>query len=359
MSIAVPRQRSDGSTPTAAHELSALPPARRPRWWTELLLVVVLYAAYSAGRMLARGDVETALDHGRQILHVERVLHIDIELVLNEVLTRVTALGVVCDFAYATLHYVVTPAVLVWIWKRYPGRYRAARTWLAISTVLGLFGFVLLPTAPPRLLPDSYGFVDTMAQYASFGWWGSEASAPRGLGGMTNQYAAMPSLHVGWSLWCGVLMWRYGRSRALRTLGVAYPLLTVFVVMATANHYLLDAVGGALVMLAGALLVRPSLRLTGRWRGSVEAWLAVRSAERAGAGTSAQPAPGKTAPGKTAPARAGAGEPLAAPARHGSLDGTPLIVQQTARIEPDTGPPPGGARRGGLEPEHDSAVGGP
>ncbi len=240
------------------------------------MLVVLVYATYSSGRLLARGDVETALDHGRRILEIEQFLHINPERALNEVVTRVTALGVFFDFAYATLHYVVTPAVLIWVWRRFPGRYRAVRTWLALSTVLGLIGFILLPTAPPRLLPDSYGFVDTMAQYASFGWWGAEASAPRGLGGMTNQYAAMPSLHVGWSLWCGLLLWRYARAPWVRALGVIYPLLTIVVVMATANHYLLDAVGGALVMGLGLLLVRPALRLTSRWRNLAEQRLADR-----------------------------------------------------------------------------------
>ncbi|WP_189132342.1 phosphatase PAP2 family protein [Wenjunlia tyrosinilytica] len=258
-------------------------PARRLRWWTELLLIGALYGAYSFGRLLARGDVSTALDHGKRILHVERVLRLDMERALNGLLTHSTAVGVACDFAYAALHYLVTPAVLLWMWHRRQKHYSAVRTWLAISTVLGLVGFTLMPTAPPRLLERSYGFVDSMAQYASFGWWGSEASAPRGLGGMTNQYAAMPSLHVGWALWCGVLLWRYGRSPAVRVLGVLYPLVITFVVMATANHYLLDAVAGAAVMGIGALLARPAMRLADRLRST---WDACRGGNAAGDGPS-------------------------------------------------------------------------
>lgn len=122
--------------------------------------------------------------------------------------------------------------------------YRFARTWLMTSTLVGLIGFTLAPTAPPRLLAGGHGFVDTMAQYSSYGWWGGDASAPRGLGGLTNQYAAMPSLHVGWSLWCGIVLWRYGRTRFVRALGIAYPLGTTLVVMGTANHYFLDALAG-------------------------------------------------------------------------------------------------------------------
>lgn len=129
------------------------------------------------------------------------------------------------------------------------------------STFIGLIGFTLYPTCPPRLLHSAQGFVDTMAHYSAWGWWGGEASAPRGLGGMTNQYAAMPSLHVGWSLWCGVILWRLGGgSRLVRTAAVAYPLITTIVVMGTANHYFLDAVAGAAVMGAGLLLTPVVLR---------------------------------------------------------------------------------------------------
>jgi hypothetical protein len=99
-----------------------------------------------------------------------------------------------------------------------------------------------------------------MAQYSSYGWWGGQASAPRGMGAMTNQYAAMPSLHVGWALWCGVMLWRYGGTRLTKILGVAYPLLTALAVMGTANHYFLDAAAGVVVMGAGLLLAPRLLR---------------------------------------------------------------------------------------------------
>ncbi|MFD3567931.1 phosphatase PAP2 family protein [Streptomyces sp. NPDC058667] len=244
---------------------------RRPRWWAELSLIGVVYAAYTGGRLLVRGDEASAVDHGLAILRVEQTLGIDAEHPLNRLFTDVPALGIPADFAYASLHYLVTPAILVWLFLRGPARYRAARTWLMLSTLLGLVGFTLLPTCPPRLLDPAYGFTDTMARFSAYGWWGGEASAPRGLGGLTNQYAAMPSLHVGWALWCGVLLWRYGRTPAAKALGVAYPLLTTVVVMGTANHYLLDAVAGAAVMGAGLLLTPYALRLANRVRGTVEA----------------------------------------------------------------------------------------
>ncbi|MFW6693546.1 phosphatase PAP2 family protein [Streptomyces sp. MAR4 CNX-425] len=233
----------------------------RQRWWTELLLVVVVYVAYSMGRLLARGDVTMAVDNGLALLDIEKTLHINFEDPLNRLFTAHAVLGVPADFIYASLHYVVTPVVLVWLWLRHRVDYRRYRTWLLLSTVIALVGFILMPTCPPRLLDPAYGFVDTMAQYSSYGWWGGEASAPRGLGGLTNQYAAMPSLHVGWALWCAVVLWRHAPHTPVRLLGVAYPLITTIVVMGTANHYFLDAVAGAAVMGLGWLLLRPSLRL--------------------------------------------------------------------------------------------------
>lgn len=233
----------------------------RPRWWAELPLILLVYAVYSAGRLLARGDVTTAVDHGLAILRIEKIFYLNAEHPLNRLFTREPWLGIPADFWYASLHYLVTPALLVWIFRSRTVRYRAARTWLLTSTFIGLIGFTLMPTCPPRLLSASHGFVDTMAQYSDYGWWGGEASAPRGLGSMTNQYAAMPSLHVGWALWCGVMLWRYGGTRLTKVAGVAYPLITTIVVMGTANHYFLDALAGAAVMGVGLLMTRPVLRL--------------------------------------------------------------------------------------------------
>ncbi|MFI8005199.1 phosphatase PAP2 family protein [Streptomyces sp. NPDC086010] len=257
------------------HATTATPSSGpRPRWWTELPLIAVVYGLYSAGRLLVREDVPAAVEHGLAILRLEKSLHLNAEHPLNRLLTAHPSLGIPADFAYASLHYLVTPAVLIWLFRRRTAVYRAARTWLMTSTLLGLVGFTLMPTCPPRLLDAHHGFVDTMAQYSAYGWWGAGASAPRGLSGMTNQYAAMPSLHVGWALWCGVLLWRHGRHPLVRAAGVAYPLLTVLVVMGTANHYFLDAVAGAAVMAVGALLTRPFMRIADGVKGRVAALFA-------------------------------------------------------------------------------------
>ncbi|KUF17233.1 phosphatase PAP2 family protein [Streptomyces silvensis] len=258
-------------------------PRVRLRWWTELPLILLVYGAYSAGRLLARGDVTTAVDHGLSLLRIEKAVHLNLEHPLNRLFTAHASLGVPADFWYASLHYLVTPLILIWMFRSKAVHYAAARTWLMVSTLIGLIGFTLMPTCPPRLLDAKHGFVDTMAQYSDWGWWGGQASAPRGLGGMTNQYAAMPSLHVGWSLWCGVMLWKYGRTPLAKAVGVIYPLFTTIVVMGTANHYFLDAVAGVAVMGVGLLLVKPVRRAADRIKGRLRPVAAVAGGGRSAA----------------------------------------------------------------------------
>ncbi|NJP50757.1 phosphatase PAP2 family protein [Streptomyces sp. SBST2-5] len=285
-------------------------PATRLRWWTELPLIVLVYACYSAGRLIVRGDVADAVDHGLAILRMEKALHLNAEHPLNRLFTNEPWIGIPADFWYASLHYLVTPAILVWLFRCRSVRYRAERTWLMTSTFIGLIGFTLLPTCPPRLLDASHGFVDTMAQFSSWGWWGGEASAPRGLGGMTNQYAAMPSLHVGWALWCGVMLWRYSSSRWARTAAVVYPLVTTIVVMGTANHYFLDAAAGAAVMGAGLLLTPFALRTADRVKARLRTGTAAVPAAGSASGAAVGSPSGAVAASSAAADTSGAGSPI-------------------------------------------------
>jgi hypothetical protein len=232
-------------------------PRLRPRADRELLLLAALYVCYSLARLAADDDVARAVTNAHRLLGVEAVVHLDVERWLNALVSGLPLLALLASYWYAALHYVVTPAVLVWVYRRHPGHYRRARTALVVATGLGLVGFVLLPTAPPRMLP---GFVDTLAGTAGQGWWAGDASAPKGLGGLTNELAAMPSLHVGWALWCAWVVLLAGRRRWLRVLAVAYAAGTVLVVVGTANHYVLDAAGGAAVLAVGVLVTSVAAR---------------------------------------------------------------------------------------------------
>ncbi|MET9732995.1 phosphatase PAP2 family protein [Streptomyces sp. NPDC006458] len=302
----------------------------RLRWWSELPLILLVYACYSAGRLLARGDASTAVDHGLAILRIEKVLHLNAEHPLNRLFTREAWLGVPADFWYASLHYLVTPVLLIWVFRSRALHYRAARTWLMTSTFLGLIGFTLMPTCPPRLLDAAHGFVDTMAQYSSYGWWGGEASAPRGLGGLTNQFAAMPSLHVGWSLWCGVMLWRLGGTRLAKVAAVVYPTVTTIVVMGTANHYFLDAAAGAAVMGAGLLLTPLVMKLADRIfrRGAAKTELSTSASEDARApivSGGCQTSTGERIPRQRESAFPAAAGPDSSPAEAG--DGAPAAAR--------------------------------
>jgi hypothetical protein len=232
--------------------------AHRKAWMAirglrEIILIGGVYALYDVTRYFVAGDHDAAVRHGRAIYHFEQRIGLDPEHWLNKLVSPHVLLAVPSDYIYATLHYIVTPAVLIWLWRRHSSSYTSARTVLMWTTVVGLVCFSLLPVAPPRLLP---GFIDTMARYSHYGWWSTAASAPRGFGHDTNQYAAMPSLHVGWAVWSGWQMIQHGRHRVTRVLGVIYPLVLSFVVVATANHYFLDVVAGFAAVLVGAGIAR-------------------------------------------------------------------------------------------------------
>lgn len=226
---------------------------RTPLWLRELLFLAVVYIGYELSRGVAKSTSSIATRNGWGILGWERAANLNPEQILTEALISVTPLAVIAAYFYSTMHYLITPVVLVWLYRSHQRAYRPARTALAFSTLLGLVGFYLLPTAPPRLLATA-GIPDALFHVRDWGWWGGEGSVPRGLGALTNQLAAMPSLHVGWALWCGYLIHRHARRGWVRTLGVLYPLMTTMVVLATGNHYLLDAVAGAAVMGLGTLL---------------------------------------------------------------------------------------------------------
>jgi hypothetical protein len=220
----------------------------------ELALLAALYAGYVVARSAIGVHPVAAHLRGQQILDAESLLHLDVERGLNEVAIAIPAVGLVLAYLYATLHYVVTPVVLLWIALRRREGYVRARNALLGATALGLVCYWLLPTAPPRLLDE--GFTDVMAYFHAAGWWGEAASAPRGLEGLTNQFAAFPSLHVGWAMWVALTLRDNLRSAWLRRWVWVYPVLMTVDVMATANHYLLDAVAGIACVWLGHRVAR-------------------------------------------------------------------------------------------------------
>ncbi|MFJ8488019.1 phosphatase PAP2 family protein [Streptomyces sp. NPDC094038] len=223
---------------------------RRPRLWFEILLIAVSYWTYSLIRNAVPEQRAQALRNADWIWQAERGLGIAVEESVNHAVNSVNWLIVGMNYYYATLHFVVTLGVLVWLYRSHPGRYAAARLALFATTGVALLGYYLFPLAPPRLM-NGGRFVDTVMVHHT---WGSMASGD--LKHMSNQYAAMPSMHIGWSLWCGLTIFALASIPWVRLLGLLYPTATLLVIVATANHFWLDAVGGALCLTFGFTAAR-------------------------------------------------------------------------------------------------------
>ncbi|MEU9303508.1 phosphatase PAP2 family protein [Streptomyces sp. NPDC048269] len=223
---------------------------RRPRIWFEIVLIAVSYWTYSLIRNAVPEQKTAALANADWIWSAERTLGIAVEQSVNHAVNSVTWLVVGMNYYYATLHFVVTIGVLVWIYRFHPGRYAATRLVLFATTGVALVGYYCYPLAPPRLMNGQH-FVDTVLVHHT---WGSMASG--NLKHMSNQYAAMPSMHIGWSLWCGLTIFAVASAPWARMLGLLYPAATLVVIVATANHFWLDAVGGMLCLTFGYTLSR-------------------------------------------------------------------------------------------------------
>ncbi|MFD9971506.1 phosphatase PAP2 family protein [Streptomyces sp. NPDC059017] len=236
-----PMVTEDGPAPEQSR-LRRLRSVRRPRIWFEILLIAVSYWTYSLIRNAVPEQKAQALRNADWIWEAEKALGIAVEQTVNHAANSVTWLIVTMNYYYATLHFIVTIGVLVWLYRRHPGRYAPTRLVLFATTGVALVGYYLYPLAPPRLM-NGQDFIDTVLVHHT---WGSMASG--NLKTMSNQYAAMPSMHIGWSLWCGLTIFVLAKAPWGKILGLLYPTLTLIVIVATANHFWLDAVGGLLCL---------------------------------------------------------------------------------------------------------------
>jgi hypothetical protein len=244
----------------ATHPFGPLLPTRfrrvrRPILWQEIAFILLSYWIYSLIRDAVPQHERPALQHAASVLKLEKTLHIDFEHPVNRFFDAVHwggwhYLANVANYYYAVMHFVIVIGVLVWLYVKRPLYYRAARTVLYATNAVAAVGFWLYPLAPPRML-TSRGFIDTLVKYHT---WGSLASG--GVSKISNQYAAMPSLHIGWSLWAGLCLFALAKPWWLRVLGLAYPVATFFVIVGTANHYVLDAVGGVVALAIGFVIQR-------------------------------------------------------------------------------------------------------
>lgn len=239
--------------------------ATRLRWWREVLYIAIFYGIYTWTRNQfgsASVDSTIAHNHALWIISAEKAIGFFIEPGFQQHFLGWKFFIQFWNVFYGTFHFVVTGGVLAWLFARYRHDYSVWRNTLAFTTALALVGFSLFPLMPPRLLSadddefgaghgnphfqDDYGFVDTLAEYG--GLWSFNEGA---MAKVSNQYAAMPSLHFAWSSWCVAGTWGRIRRRWLRALTLLYPAATLFAIVVTANHFWLDAVGGAIVLGVG------------------------------------------------------------------------------------------------------------
>lgn len=244
-----PSSRGTGRTVIALRTTRATLAAPGVR---EVALLTALWFTYAFSRVIASDDLGPARARAADLLHLEQLLHLDVESWLNHTLTPLSQVAVPMSFWYASLHYLVTPAVLVFLFVRHRAEYPRARNAIVIGSAIGLACYVLFPTAPPRLMPGG-AYLDTLVSTSDVGWWSGQTSLPSGLGQMANELAAMPSLHVGWTIWVAWAVWRH-TNVAGRAAAVLYAVGTTLVVVATGNHWVLDAVAGAVVIAVGIVV---------------------------------------------------------------------------------------------------------
>ncbi len=231
------------------------PPLRR-RLLREAVLLALLWGAYSVGRLIAAQHTGHAFFHADEVWSVERGLQLPNEAHLQTWLLQWPLSIRAANSYYAWVHFPATVACLAWLFVRRPRHYLWFRRVLASITAAALMIHLIYPLAPPRMLPQ-HGFVDAGVRF------GQSVYGPvAGSNGLANQFAAMPSLHVGWALAVALAL-AAATSGKLRVLWFAHPAITFVVVVVTANHFWLDGLVSA-TLVAVAVAIQP-------WPGGVEA----------------------------------------------------------------------------------------
>jgi membrane-associated phospholipid phosphatase len=229
---------------------------RLPRGWAHLALQfafwIGFYVAYQLARGVAdRGGVATAFANGEWIIDFQRSLGSMVELTLQRAVESSGLLVQLTSVTYWLSQFVVVGIALIWVYLRAHERFYGFRNVLIVGNLIGLVGYVLLPTAPPRMFPEA-GFVDTLAAHSTVNHSSTFVAFA------SNPYAAMPSLHALDALIVSVVMATVVRRRWAKALWLAWAPWVWFAVMATGNHFWLDVAAGVLVAgIAAAIVYRP------------------------------------------------------------------------------------------------------
>jgi len=214
----------------------------------EIGALVVLYGFYEVVRGAGGENVQTALSNTADIVALEQAAGIYVERGVQQAFEAIPFAPTLLGLAYVLLHFAGTAAALVWVHRRHPDRFPIVRTTFVVATALALVGYVFFPAAPPRLA--ALGFSDTVTSST-----GLDLSSDL-LGALYNPFAAVPSLHFGYALIVGVVLAVVAEGRAWRIAGALYPGTMLLIIVATGNHFILDAMLGGVVVVAGWLVAR-------------------------------------------------------------------------------------------------------
>jgi hypothetical protein len=220
-----------------------------PHGWRDALRQVSLfglvYLAYRVGRGVVEGNANAAFAHARDLISLERTLHLFVEPSVQTWASGSHVVIVVASWLYVNAQTSVTLAALLYLYMQHNRRFYFVRNMFMIAMGIALVGYVVFPTAPPRFMPE-WGFADSVAEFAHVNIDGHNAS----ISALTNLYAAVPSMHVAFALMIGWTLARLVRNPVGRVLWILYPFVMTFVIVVTANHFIFDALLGA--MTAGA-----------------------------------------------------------------------------------------------------------
>ncbi len=272
---------------TTTMEEVAVPPQRREHqlfWWKEAVIVVAFYAVYSwtrnlfgSNKIASTGVPQQAFTNAERVIRWEQSIGMYHEQTVQSWFLSYDWFIQIWNTFYGTAHFVVTLGVFILLFVKRKDVFAGWRNTLAVMTGLAIIGFAYFPLMPPRLLDQpcpyeqtdgsvlgyggdciwsplrgadgTFGFVDTLKEYG--GPWSFDSEA---MASISNQYAAMPSLHIGWATWCAIALWPLLTRWWTRALVLLYPAVTLFTIVVTANHYWIDGVGGLIVFGLGAAI---------------------------------------------------------------------------------------------------------
>jgi membrane-associated phospholipid phosphatase len=228
-----------------------------PRGWADFGRQLAIWfgflAIYQVARGLAGHDRAVALAHGHWVINAEQTVGNLFELTAQKIASSSEWLEIAVSWTYWMSEFAVLGCALLWVYLRRNEYFKPFRNWVLLAGGIGFIGYVVYPTAPPRMFPTD-GFVDTLTRFASL----NHGSGVIELA--SNQYAAMPSLHAADAVIVGVTLAYVCRHWWAKVLWLMWPAWVCFSVMATANHFWLDCLAGAFVaVLAGTIIYRRPL----------------------------------------------------------------------------------------------------